>query len=223
MKKLLLMMSGLMLSAGISIAQSSTTTTTTTTQRSWGAQYLSFGPVIGIGNSWVGNMGGDNRAMGNANIGVGVVYAKKEHVGYGAQLTVGTEGYDVDYHGYRSSSQVTYLRLPLRAYYFFGKYKDLVRPKIYGGPTIGVKLGESDRRAPWMMDATMVERSGTFKTLDLGLNVGTGLNILLARATWLNLDVTYYQGLADVIKDPANKYNVNHSLGFSMGLLFGVK
>ncbi|MBC7553333.1 MAG: PorT family protein [Taibaiella sp.] len=185
------------------------------------ATYVSVGPVAGVGASWVSGMGGTSMATPSGNIGIGLVYARNEHWGWGTQLTLSSEGYTVDY-SYRAKGTPMYLRLPVRAYYFFGDFKNTIRPKAYLGPQVGVKVGEKDNMNGAYGDVTMANNTGKFTTMDFGVNAGLGLNIKLAQAAWLNLDLGYYQGLLDVIKDPADHYNMNQNLTFNAGVLFGI-
>ncbi|HXS35489.1 MAG TPA: porin family protein [Flavipsychrobacter sp.] len=188
------------------------------------AQYISLGPVGGFGTSWVGNMPGTTKFQPSGYLGVGLIYAKNVHWGWGGQLQVSSEGYrKEDMMGDISMVNPVYLRLPLRAYYFFGKQNDNIRPKLYLGPSFGLKLAESSSMSPYYSDAYIPGASNDFRTFDFGLNAGAGVNIRLVRATWLNLDLGYYQGLTDAVKDPSGNYNVNHNLALNVGVLFGIK
>lgn len=186
------------------------------------AQYLSLGPVAGIGLNWVSNMGGSGKAMPSGNLGIGLIYAKNEHWGFGGQLTVSAEGYDVMYNGNEMKAVPLYLRMPLRAYYFFGDYKNTVRPKVYLGPSFAAKLSENDYMANRFSDVAAYNNTGTIRPFDIGINAGAGLNFKLAHATWLNLDLGYTQGLLDVVDDPAKHYNTNQNLAVNAGILFGL-
>jgi len=188
-------------------------------------QYLSFGPVAGLGGSSVANLNGDSRFMPSGYLGVGAIYSRYVHWGWGAQLVVSSEGYKMqDPAGNIVTADPMYLRLPLRAYYFFGNYNSVVRPKIYLGPSLGLKLSEIDNISNDNgRDLYMTENRNNFRTFDLGVNAGAGVNIKLAKATWLNLDLGYYQGLLDAVKDPAGNYNTNQNLVVSGGVLFGIR
>ena len=66
--------------------------------------------------------------------------------------------------------------------------------------------------------------SDNFRTFDWGLDAGAGVNVRLARATWLNMDLGYYQGLMDAVKnDAAGNMNMNENLRFNIGVLFGLR
>jgi hypothetical protein len=233
MKKVLLFAAGILIASTQSFAQNAQTLSN--------SQFISIGPVIGFGDSWVGHMSNSSAYFGNVSsktmfmpsgyIGVGLIYARNEHWGWGGQLTLGTEGYKEQYtynpefgRPYTETYTATplYLRVPLRAYYFFGDYRNTVRPKVYLGPSFGLKLSESDNVSGGT-ESNVAATTGTFRTFDFGINAGAGVNIKLAKTIWLNMDLGYTQGLVDVLKDPENNYNVNHNLDFNAGVLFGIK
>jgi Outer membrane protein beta-barrel domain len=205
------------LCASPAIAQRATTTGV--------SEYLSVGPAVGFGNAWVGNLPGVNKRMPTGYAGVSMIYSRNPHWGLGGQIGLSFEGYNVDYSGLCSSAVPLYLRMPLRGYYFFGNRHNMVRPNIYLGPSFGLKLGETDNIKALKYDNYYVGMDmGTFRTFDFGLNGGAGVNIKVAKTTWLNLDLGYYQGLADALKnDPYDHYNVNHNLTFNVGFLMGVR
>jgi outer membrane protein W len=206
-KILFLSIALLVLSAGIAPAQ---------------IEYTSIGPVAGFGHNWVSNLFGMNRFNASPYLGVGLVYARDAHWGYGGQAEFSWEGYRVaDQAGNISVATPMYLRVPLRVYYFFGDYKNAVRPKVYLGPSFGLKLSEQDAMRGG--DVLASDDIGTFRTFDFGLNGGVGLNVRLNKGVWLNTDLGYYQGLTDAVKDPAGKYNTNQNLALSAGILFGIK
>lgn len=216
MKNLLIATIGLILSATTVKAQ------TAEPGKFNNAQYISIGPAAGLGGNWVGNLGGATHFTPSANMGVSFIYGRWEHWGWGSQLLLSAEGYDKEYNGYRAAVVPFYLRMPMRGYYFFGKYTDKVRPKLFLGPELGLKLGEYDYVDNGPGDATLRQRTGSFRTLDLGVNTGGGVNIELRRSVWLNLDLSYYQGLTDAVKDPSGRQNLNHNLTAQAGILFGI-
>lgn len=216
MKNLLIATMGLLFAGALTHAQ------TTAPSRTNPAQFMSIGPVAGIGGNWVGNLGGTTHFMPSANIGVGLIYGRWEHWGWGGQMLLSSEGYDKEYNGNRAAVVPVYLRMPMRGYYFFNGYKDKVRPKLFAGPAIGVKLGEWDYIDNGPGDIALTQRTGSFRTIDLGINTGGGVNIELHKSVWLNLDLSYYQGLTDAVKDPAGRQNFNHNLNAQAGILFGI-
>jgi len=208
-------------------------------------QYISIGPVVGFGHSGVTNgtikddIDVHSKFHPSFDAGIGLIYAKHEHWGFGGELLYSQEGFKKQ--GVEQPLDVTltqtagYIRVPLKVYYFFGGYKQKVRPKVYLGPSFGFKImddykyeGNND-----MSDAllTMTHPGPLvdFKTFDFGLQAGAGVNITLSRALWLNLDINYYQGLLDAADDVDNSvfsthsgYNMNQHLRFQAGVLFGL-
>lgn len=197
-------------------------------------KYISIGPVVGFNHTGVTNGEMNNtvdiqsKFNPNFHAGISLIYSKNEHWGFGGQLLFSQEGFKKEFSDKRlnipfnipfeGSYKASYIRIPLRAYYFFGDYKSKIRPKVYAGPSIGIKV--MDERLP-VIGLTDLEMS----ILDLGLQAGVGVNIALSKATWLNLDLNYTQGLLDVLNSPSLKtgYNMNQNLGFQVGVLFGLK
>jgi len=203
-------------------------------------KYLSIGPVVGFGHSGVSNgkmkdeIDIKSKFNPSFHAGIGLIYAKHEHWGFGGEILFSKEGYKKEFTdktwniGYEETNSVGYIRVPLRVYYFFGKYDQKIRPKVYVGPSIGFKI---------MDDQNLEAINGTpqalvndmpiaaFNTVDLGLQAGVGVNIPLSKATWLNLDLNYYQGLLDAVGDISGfktGYNMNQNFGLQVGVLFGL-
>jgi len=70
----------------------------TTEKRTPNGQFVSLGPVAGVGLNRVGNMAGINMTLMSGNLGIGMIYARNEHWGWGGQLMLSSEGYDVKYN-----------------------------------------------------------------------------------------------------------------------------
>ncbi|MBS1773837.1 MAG: PorT family protein [Bacteroidetes bacterium] len=183
----------------------------------------SIGPVMGMGVSRISNA--NTNATFSGQLGIGGVFSRYEHWGWGGLLTVSHEGYSYDYvrNGrlYNNTVDPVYLRMVPRAYYFFGSYKSVVRPKVFLGPSLGIKLVEDhyiDENMPLSdYDIDMKHRYGDFNVLDFGVNTGVGLNIKIAPKTWLNLEGEYYQGLTQ-----ATVYgDMNSTLRGNVGFMFG--
>jgi hypothetical protein len=219
MKKMILITMGLVLSTLTNInAQSAAKTS--------GVEYWSLGPILGFGGSWVNNMDNQNFKP-SGELGLGIIYSRHEHWGLGADVTASAEGYSSEYlwNGVSYTSEVTpvYLRFTPKVYYFFMDYGDKVRPKIYLGPSVAYKLGEGqDINAPALANGDLpriLNPTGeVFDNMDIGVKVGAGANIQLARSLWLNTDLGYYQGLMDAT-DMDNK---NSNLRLNLGLMFGL-
>ncbi len=215
MKKIWLVTIGIMISAGPLMAQMTTTDVKT------GSTFL--GPVGGIGNSWVGYLPGNAAFKTSGYAGISLIELHNPHWGWGGQVTLSSEGYAVDYYGTTQTFRPLYLRVPVRAYYFFGKRTDCIRPNLYLGPSFAAKLGETNTVSNAYQDYYTAHNSSYFRTFDAGLDGGGGLDFRVANKTWIDLDLGYYQGFVDAVKDPGNTYNPNHDLDISLSLLFDIR
>lgn len=203
-------------------------------------RYLSLGPVIGFGHSNVTNGTLTSNAINpteaktlfhpSFHAGVGLIYAKHEHWGLGGEVLFSQEGYTKEFSqanfAYREAHSVGYIRIPLRAYYFFGQFQDKVRPKVYLGPSFGIRTMENSELTTLSGAEVLPAKMHEFNTFDFGLQAGVGANVTLGKSTWLNLDLNYYQGLADALNDNmptlSSGYNMNQKLALQVGLLFGL-
>lgn len=188
--------------------------------------YTSLGPVAGFGHSWVSGMN-NQQFKPSAHLGISMIYSKHEHWAWGANLVASHEGYAHEYmwagNQYRMSVDPTYLRLTPRAYYFFGDYKSNVRPKVYLGPSVGVKVQEDQYTRNMTMNTSDVVMSTPataerFRTMDLGAEAGAGVNIKIGTGTWLNLDANYYRGFIN----STYAGNMNQNLRFNVGVMMGL-
>jgi hypothetical protein len=221
MKKTLILCAATLLTAIGANAQSSSA-------RKSGASYISLGPVVSLGHSWMSDLGdGDAHFKFSPAAGIGLVYSRHEHWGFGGQLLASHEGFDKEImlsNGQQTRFKLSadYLRMPLQVTYFFGHYGDRVRPKIYLGPSFALKLGESTQQSGATLnpDESNMLPSGV-RDFDAGLNAGVGLNVRLHGATWLNLDAGYYHGLTDVLQDYGGS-NTNRNLRLNAGLMWGL-
>ena len=184
---------------------------------------LLLGPVVGFGNSWVDNMPGNVMFKASGYAGISLIKMEGRHWGWGGQIDLSSEGYSVDDYGSIQTVKPLYLRVPLRAYYFFNRPSSWVRPNLYLGPSFGLKLGETYTVSNAYYDNYVAHNSSMFRTFDAGVNGGAGLNLRLARKMWLNLDLGFYQGFVDAVKDPYNTYNPNHDVDLSASLLFNLR
>lgn len=186
--------------------------------------YFSIGPVAGVGHSWMSDMN-DQTFKPSAYLGVGMLYSKDAHWGFGGLVTASHEGFSQKVYKfgneYVNSIDPTYLRATPRVYYFFGDYGDNVRPKLYVGPSVGVKVAEDNyinEPAPMTDGIYMMPEGDVFNTVDFGANVGAGANIKLSRVVWLNLDADYYHGFTNA----TIFNNKNRSVRANVGVLFGI-
>jgi hypothetical protein len=153
------------------------------------------------------------------------MYSANQNWGLGTKFMISSEGYRQRVTVGNQQSELTvrptYLRIPIEATYFFGKFGDKVRPKIYAGPSFGVRLSETHHTSgDYPLSELVAVKGDQFSDFDAGLTAGLGANIRVGRLTWLNLDGGYYHGLSDVHVD--NDFNGNRNLRFNVGLLWGL-
>lgn len=208
-------------------------------------QFISLGPVVGFGHSGVTNGKADDaltiksKFNPSFNAGIGLIYAKHAHWGFGGEVLYSQEGFKKQISDDVTDLDLTqtagYIRVPLRVYYFFGKYQQKVRPKVYLGPSFGFKIADNYKyegnndATDMMLSVFNPGQPVDFNSFDLGIQAGVGVNITLAKAMWLNVDLNYYQGLLDAASDNDNNIfsfesgsNLNQSLRLQVGVLFGL-
>ena len=213
--------SGLLLSSTLAVSAQSKKAST-----------VSVGVVGGFGHSWVRSIpnGGHRDFKVSPALGIGVMYSHNEHWACGSQLLVSHEGYQNDVQMSNGDIQnmgvnPVYLRMPMSVTYFFGKYGDAVRPKVYAGPTFGLKVDEKryySEMEPMPGEGTM-SNTDMFRTFDVGMNAGIGANIRVAKKTWFNIDGGYYMGFLDAVQNDPNKdFNGNRNLRLNLGVMWGL-
>jgi hypothetical protein len=193
--------------------------------------YFSIGPVVGIGGSWISQWPGDNENSTFLSGGLDLTYSRAENFGFGADLMVTREGFDARYDisGLERNLEVTpvYLRFQPKAIYFFNQWGDVVRPKIWLGPSFGLLLDETSDLNPDRALATEEDDQElgrrVFSRTDAGINMGAGFNVRVARGTWFTVGAAYYHGLVDVVdnnfmaRDGYNRH-LNAQIGMNFGL-----
>src|SRR5687768_11723852 len=109
------------------------------------AQNISLGPSVGLQHSWITGMENVKFKPG-LSVGGVLTWSPAPHWGLGGDIRVSflegvkTSPVTTDMLA-ADRIHATYLRVPLKATYFFGDYGDKVRPKVYGGPSFGFLLG----------------------------------------------------------------------------------
>jgi opacity protein-like surface antigen len=192
----------------------------------------SLGPNAGFGGAWLSNFTG-NKFKPSGNIGLALIYSGKSNFGFGADLKYSFEGVksETTMSGIKSEYDIDldYIRVPLKAMFFFGKYGQRLRPKVTVGPTLGFLVGGNRRRKITSSNGTFTEdvvqkSTDIFKSFDLGLNASAGINYRLVKNTWFSADVAYVHGLMDVRKDKGGdtRNYMNRNLGLNLGVYFGL-
>jgi outer membrane protein W len=189
------------------------------------AQNVSIGPVVGVSHAWI--TGVENTTFKpSVNIGGTLVYSFVPHWGIGGDIRASFfEGVRVKAESGNTKQvtnvNATYLRIPLKAYYFFGQYGDRVRPKVYLGPEVGFFLGGILTKKKTISNTeteVKTDSKDALKSFDFGFVAGGGINYRLQKNVWLNVDLVYNNGLIDITE--SNDYNANRNLGISAGVTF---
>ena len=160
------------------------------------ARNLSFGPLLGVN---VSNLHGD---VSNKKSKIGLVaggffnYSIKQTFGVSGQLLYSQLGANFNND---AKVKLNYLQIPLFATFYFGRglQPGVIRPKLFVGPYVGFLLAAKDQNGNDLKDGA---GGDLYNPLDVGLNLGGGLNYALKNQSWINLDVRYGLGLSDVAK-----------------------
>ena len=194
------------------------------------AQNLSMGPVAGFNHTWMTGMGPNRVFNPGATVGGRLTYSFNPHWGVGTDLIGSWEGVKtkVNYPANSTSvdANLVYLRLNPRMSYYFGELGDRVRPNIFGGTSFGALVGGETTTsiAPTSegpRTVTTVKSSENYNTFDAGLFAGVGLNYRIGKATWLNTEAVYNNGLVDLTKND-NTWSASRGVAFNIGVTFPI-
>ena len=175
---------------------------------------VSIGPIAGVS---IANFRGD---VSNTNWKPGLTvggfynYSSKTGFGFSGQLLFTQLGAQTD--NKTNEINLNYVQLPLFATFFFGKYGDRVRPKVFLGPNLNFLVSEKDKAGN---DIGGTGDNRVYNPFDLGVTFGAGVNFRLVEKIWLNFDARYGAGLLDVTKNNATTIR-NNNWGINLGLSF---
>ena len=186
------------------------------------AQNVSFGPIVGLGHSWIHGLEGDKEFKLAPTAGVTMVYSAGAHWGFGLDIKFSREGVKQEaFPGTDAVLHANYIRIPFKSMYFFGELGNKIRPKVMAGPSLGFLVGGKQKlEASGGEILAEVKAKDILKTFDIGVHGGLGLNARLTRNTWLNTDVTYYHGLKDIREGSMDWKNRN--IVWNVGVAFGI-
>jgi len=178
---------------------------------------VSIGPIAGVS---IANFRGDKANIGNqsdskAGLTVGAFYNYSSKTGFGFSGQVLFTQMGAQVFNKTNKINLNYIQLPLLATFFFGKYEDNIRPKIFVGPSLNFLVGAKDKDGN---NLNPDSNNRVYNPFDLGLTFGAGVNIRLQQKIWLNLDARYGLGLLDVSADDKKMQNGN--FGVNVGLSF---
>ncbi len=183
--------------------------------KTWG-----FGPEIGLGLSLYGGDLANQRFNTGLLGGLHITYSTQPTFGVTLKALYHQRGSKQEINNVVNKQALDYLEFPLIARYFLtpgGKF----RPNIFVGPTAGFLLGVRNKTGDGDYTNVSAEQRDTFRSFELGLTAGIGLNYLIAKETRLLFDTRYIHGLSDVTK--VEEFSVyNRGIAFSLGLSFGI-
>lgn len=186
-----------------------------------GQSKFSFGPNAGIGRSWISNTQ-DVKSLLAGNVGLSLVYSAAEHFGIGLDTKYSFEGGQSTVANITTTSNLNYVRLPLKAIYFFNKYGSKVRPKAFVGPSFGFLAGGEVEVIRNNAILETRKAKDLYNSFDFGVTAGAGLNIRLVKNTWFNTDINYLHGVSNIVKNNSGGNNYNRNFSVNLGVNFGL-
>lgn len=182
--------------------------------RAQAQENVSIGPLVGLS---IANFRGD---VSNTDWKPGLTiggfynYSSESGFGFSGQLLFTQLGAQIN--NKTNEINLNYIQAPLLATFFFGRYGDRVRPKIFLGPNLNFLVGARDKNGN---NINGDSNNRIYAPFDLGLTFGGGLNYRLQEKIWLNFDVRYGVGLLDVTRLDNSKIR-NNNWGINVGLSF---
>jgi hypothetical protein len=199
--------------------------------------HWSMGPNAGFGSSWIDNFS-PSKYKPAGSVGLSLIYSTKSSFGMGVDAKYSFEGGKREFAtavpGVTATEVVdlNYIRVPVKAMWFFNKYGDRVRPKVALGPSFGFLVGGKSETSYTNTTAPApapTDSKGSWDNFDLGLTGSVGLNYRLAKLTWLSADVAYFHGLTDAREDSqrgatyaSDKQYKNRNIQLNLGVNFGL-
>jgi hypothetical protein len=174
----------------------------------------SFGPELGVN---VSNYGHD--VSGNSNKagfigGASLTYSIENTHALTAKILYSQKGANIN--GVKQA--LNYVEVPLIGRFFFNR-EGKCRPNIFVGPSFNF-LANATSKVGENRPAVITNFRDQYKSFDLGMTGGLGLNFLIARETRLIFDGRYTYGFSDVTK--ASGYVNNKALSLTAGVTFGL-
>lgn len=172
----------------------------------------SIGPMIGFNSSvYKGDISTEKWKSPDLNVGLFLNHSKNETFGFRVEALYSSMG-----TAYNNSPEVLkagYIQIPVYGVAYLGKKGAAVRPKLMAGPYVGFLTNIGGTKVNPDKD--------NYKKADFGLKGAAGVNFRLSREIWLNTDLYYGLGLADLYKSDTDV--TNQSWGLNVGVSFPVK
>ena len=193
------------------------------------SQNLSMGPVMGINHSWMTNSGDNKHFNPGLNIGGTITYSFNPSWGIGGDLLYTMEGVKKRTEGTLVNTRdanLNFIRIQPRLIHFFGDLGDAVRPKLFVGSSVGFLVGGQTTATVSTNNesadiTTKVKSKENYNSIDAGVFAGAGINWRIGKATWLNTDLVYNNGLVDLSKSN-DSWSASRNVGFNVGVTFPI-
>jgi hypothetical protein len=187
------------------------------------AQEISVGVTTGFGNSWLSNQNGRTLFHPAFNFGGTFIYSTAKHWGFGFDIKYSREGNKVRYtpNDNEAWNNIDYIRIPIRATYFFNELDKDIRFKVSLAPTLGFVAAAHyiahDQNGHEYANVTNKDQINGF---DFGMTGAAGVNFRVKERMWFTTELAYYNGFANVSKNGNTALNRNLSL--NLGFTFGI-
>lgn len=194
------------------------------------AQSNSLGINAGFGKSAIKNFDkyyglSNTQFMPHGNVGLSYVHSTHTNFGFGADLKYSWEGArgENKTQNREQSLSMQYVRIPVKIMYFFGKYGERLRPKIYAGPSMGILVAAELETEQNNMESE-VDVKEQFNNFDIGITGGVGINYRLVKNTWFVADLNYYNSFRDIREQNSGGTPrlSNNTLALNVGVNWGI-
>jgi opacity protein-like surface antigen len=184
---------------------------------------VSIGPRLGFNSSSFGSNDLNTNMRIAPTLGIMFLYSQHENFGISADLMYSPMGAHISRNGNGEAADLTtklhYLHLPAMGVYFFNFGTPTIKPKAGLGPYVSFLANSSET-----IEGTEVFTGRNFSSWDFGLNGMVGVNFLVTPALWLNADLRYAHGLANVNATEASDISMRNRLfSITVGLGFSLE
>lgn len=174
---------------------------------------VSFGPIVGVNFAKLTGNQMYNDWKTGASAGIFINYSGESRFGVNGQLLYSRIGGESPNSA--SKGHLDYLQIPIMGTYYLNGRGNAFRPKLMLGPYIGFLLKATNESG---VSINPEGGNRPYKGVDAGAAMGAGFNYAIGRKVWLNADLRYNLGLAQVMNTVGDVYN--RSWGINVGLSF---
>jgi len=166
-------------------------------------QRWSIGPRLGVNYSTILGDTRDPKFVPGFTGGFYVMYSDINHFGISGDILYSQKGAKYDFTQgntrFAYTQRLNYIEVPIVARYFLN-LRGKVRPNIFAGGAVNFLLNARQRnRKVNNQSAPSVDNNSAFKTVDVGLIAGVGLNFKISPARWIQTDLRYQYGLTPIL------------------------